>query len=70
MTAEAIKVPAKLKTSSFRQVEIQRAVKAVMKAGINISEVIATRNGVRIVAAGGQASAVAGNSWDEVLDDG
>jgi putative heme degradation protein len=53
----------------IRQADVARAIRGALQAGIEIREVIATRDGIRIVS-GSVSAAVATNSWDEVLDDG
>ena len=52
----------------IRQSEIARAIRGALQAGMDVREVIATREGIRILS--GSAPASLSNSWDEVLDDG
>lgn len=55
--------------AGISQADVARAVKGAMQAGMNVLEVIATRDGIRIRAVSA-APAASSNSWDEVLSDG
>lgn len=57
------------RSSGIRQADVTRAIRGAMQAGMEVREVIATKNGIRILS-GSAASAGTSNSWDEVLDDG
>ena len=61
-----------MRSAGFKQIDITRAVKGALAAQIVIREVIASKDGVRIIIqqAGGRVAAGARNDWDEVLDDG
>ncbi|MBO0140226.1 hypothetical protein JZX87_03470 [Agrobacterium sp. Ap1] len=55
----------------IRQADIARAIRGAMQAGMQVSEVIATRDVIRILSTpSGASSASVDNSWDEVLDNG
>ena len=56
--------------SGIRQSDIARAIRGAMQAGMDVREVVATRDGIRIISASGAPSASSSNSWDEVLSDG
>ncbi len=59
------------RTSAVLQSDVSRAVKGALAAGLTVTEVITTRDGVRIItsnAARGQGAGA--NPWDEVLSDG
>lgn len=58
----------KPRQSSIRQSEIARAIRGAMQAGMEIGEVIATRDGIRILSKSSAPRAGADNSWDDVLD--
>lgn len=45
-----------------------RAVKGALAGGLKVREVIATAEGVRVIADDGAATKPAGNSFDKVLD--
>lgn len=56
------------RTPGIRQSDIARAIRGALQAGMDVREVIATKDGIRILS--GSAPASFSNSWDEVLDDG
>lgn len=58
------------RSQSFRQSEIARAIRGAMQAGMDVREVIATRDGIRIISSSASGTAATDNSWDEVLNDG
>lgn len=57
------------RSTGIRQSDIARAIRGAMQAGMQVGEVIATKNGIRIISASASAT-TSSNSWDEVLDDG
>jgi hypothetical protein len=74
MSASATSSPAIVAAgprSNFRQVDVERAIKAVLKAGMTIHEVIASKDGIRVVThpSGVKARPIA-NEWDEVFGHG
>ena len=54
----------------IRQSDIARAIRGAMQAGMEVREVIATRDGIRILSVQSAIAAASSNSWDEVLDNG
>lgn len=62
-------VSVRQRSAGIRQSDIARAIRGAMQAGMEVREVIATKNGIRIIS-GSAVSATSSNSWDEVLDDG
>ena len=57
--------------SNFKQIDVERAIKGALKAGMTIHEVIASKDGIRVVTHPSAAkSRPAANAWDEVMDDG
>ena len=53
----------------YTQAEVKRAVKGALDAGLKVREVIATAEGVRIIAGDPVAQQDGkGRNWDEVLD--
>jgi hypothetical protein len=59
------------RSTGIRQSDIARAIRGAMQAGMQVSEVIATRDGIRILSTpSGASSSSSDNSWDEVLDNG
>ncbi len=59
------------RAATFRQSDITRAVKGVQAAGLQVAQVIATKEGVRIIAVGGERDTCeAANPWDCVLNEG
>ncbi|GAJ94360.1 hypothetical protein RRH01S_08_00980 [Rhizobium rhizogenes NBRC 13257] len=57
------------RSPGIRQSDIARAIRGALQAGMEVREVIATKDGVRIIS-GASGSASLSNSWDEVLGDG
>ncbi len=60
--------PRRSRAANIRQADVRRVVRGAMEAGLEVLEVIATKDGIRIVS--GKAAANSSNSWDEVLDNG
>lgn len=60
--------PRKLRNTGIRQSDIARAIRGAMQAGMEIGEVIATRDGIRIVSKSTAPRIGSDNSWDDVLD--
>lgn len=59
-----------LRNATFKQIDVTRAVKGALAAGIIVAEVIATKDGVRIISQAGRPAPLSGaNPWDEVFDD-
>jgi hypothetical protein len=57
--------------SSFKQIDVERAIRGALKAGMTVHEVIASRDGIRVVTHPLVAiSRPAVNEWDEVFGDG
>ncbi|MBU1313590.1 MAG: hypothetical protein KJ947_11500 [Alphaproteobacteria bacterium] len=56
--------------SHIRQSDIARAIRGALQAGMEVREVIATRDGIRILSAPSDRPSASANSWDEVLDNG
>lgn len=56
------------RAANIRQADVRRVVRGAMEAGLEVLEVIATKDGIRIVS--GKAAASSSNSWDEVFDHG
>ncbi|MFN7025598.1 MAG: hypothetical protein ACK4QP_14000 [Pseudorhizobium sp.] len=56
--------------SHIRQSDIARAIRGALQAGLEVREVIATRDGIRILSASSDKPLGSENSWDEVLDNG
>lgn len=54
----------------IRQSDIARAIRGAMQAGMEVREVIATKEGIRILAGPTAGAPTSSNSWDEVLNDG
>ncbi len=52
----------------FTQADITRAAKGAAAAGLNVREIIATADGVRIIC-GDEKARKPSNQWDEVLDE-
>jgi hypothetical protein len=61
-----------MRSASFKQIDVTRAVKGALAAGVIVREVIAGKDGqVRIIFQDARGAPPAGaNPWDEVLDDG
>jgi hypothetical protein len=60
-----------MRSATFKQIDVTRAVKGAIAAGITVREVIATKDGVRIISHDGRGTPPAGNNpWDEVFEDG
>lgn len=57
--------------ANFKQIDIERAIRGARNAGEVIYEIIASKEGVRLVThpAAAKTKPVA-NAWDEVFDDG
>lgn len=63
-------VPTQRKSRNTGMTEgaIARVLRAAVKAGMDVGEVIATKDGIRLrIGPGGSSRSV--NTWDEVLDD-
>lgn len=60
--------PRKSRNTGIRQSDIARAIRGAMQAGMDIGEVIATRDGVRIVSKSFSPQTRSDNSWDDLLD--
>lgn len=60
---------AKSNRAGIRQADVARAVRGALQAGMDVREVIASKDCIRILC-GSSASASSTNSWDEVLNDG
>ena len=56
--------------AGIRQSDVARAVRGALQGGMVISDLVVTRDSVRICAASAGVSGSPSNSWDEVLDDG
>jgi hypothetical protein len=54
------------RAATFRQADVTRAVKGAQAAGLQVAEVIASKEGVRIIAAGGESDKRTG---DQSSDD-
>ncbi|TDX77747.1 hypothetical protein EDE05_11456 [Neorhizobium sp. R1-B] len=54
---------------NIRQSDVARAIRGAIQAGMEVREVIATKDGIRILSAS-SGPASSSNSWDEVLKDG
>ncbi len=54
---------------SIGQADIARAIRGASQAGIDVREVIVTKDSVRLLSVTSSTS-TAPNSWDEVLGDG
>ncbi|CAN7615215.1 hypothetical protein [Rhizobium sp. LjRoot254] len=74
MSAPAISGPAIVAAgprSSFKQIDVERAIKGALKAGMIVHEIIASADGIRVVTHPSAAKVrPAVNEWDEVFDDG
>ena len=57
---------------TLTQAEIARAIKAAQATGLVVVELVASKQGVRLITAEGRAAAepVGNNPWDRFLDDG
>ena len=60
--------PRRSRATGIRKSDISRVIRAALEAGMEVREIVATRDGVRILSSPGTASTA--NSWDEVLGDG
>ncbi|MBL0375205.1 hypothetical protein JJB09_24625 [Rhizobium sp. KVB221] len=59
--------------NTFKQIEVTRAVKGALAAGVVIREIIANKDGIRIISqAAGRLDnlSIRENEWDEVLGNG
>ena len=61
----------KMRNATFKQIDVTRATKGALAAGIVIREVIASKDGVRIICQdAARNSPSEPNLWDEVLNNG
>lgn len=59
------------RNDGIRQSDIARAIRGAMQAGMDVREVIATKDGIRILSGpGAPVASASSNSWDAVLDNG
>ena len=57
------------RNAGIRQSDIARAIRGALQAGMEVREVIATRDGIRILSGSPDSSgSMSGNTWDDVLD--
>lgn len=57
------------RAAKLTQADTVRTIKAALAAGLIVSEIVATKDGVRIITGNGEAGAPAANKWDRVLGD-
>ena len=69
MVSSQVEAARRNRSSNIRQSDVARAIRGAMQAGMEVREVIATKDGIRILSAS-SGTVSSPNSWDEVLKDG